>query len=176
MLNGAAERDGGHALEVGLVLGDGPGDGLLVGHDGACGVTLVDVPAAMLEPTPVDAHARGDEVAGGCEEAVGLKPSGVRPEDHGLELVAQAPPIEALGRGGNAQHLGGVEPGKHLGPGAGDRMVGLVHDEQLEELGGDLVEAPHQGLDGGDLDAVRQVLAVAGGDDAMGHTDLGERA
>jgi len=62
------------------------------------------------------------------------------------------------------------------GPGAGDSMVCLVNDQQLEEAGWDGVKAAGKGLDGCHLNRVAEVRAVAGGDDTVLATDRVERA
>jgi len=58
-----------------------------------------------------------------------------------------------------------------LGPGAGIAVVGLINDEQLEEIRRHQVLPAGQGLDAGDLDWGRQVHRAVGGDDAMAQAD-----
>lgn len=103
------------------------------------------------------------------------QPGGVGALDQGLELIAQAAAIKALGCRGDAKDMAALVMFQHLGPGAGDGMVGLINDQQLEEANRDLVEPPGQGLDGCDLNRVAEVLAVAGGDDAVIAADSVER-
>ena len=58
-----------------------------------------------------------------------------------------------------------------LGPGAGIAVVGLINDEQLEEIGRHPIQPAGQGLDAGDLDRGRKVHRAVGGDDAMAQAD-----
>jgi hypothetical protein len=116
-------------------------------------------------PREIDAR-RGKDPAWHQEALLG-EPTGVGAFDHHVELIVKAAAIKPLGRGGDAEDAGLGHGGQHLGPCAGDCVVGLVDDQQLEKAGWDGVKPPGEGLDGCHLNRVAEVHAVAIGDDPV---------
>ena len=165
--DGAAEGDGGAVvdrLNGAAVVGDGVSHGLPLAED-LLGLLVTFAGVVATDAGQVD--ARRCEDPGADEEALLGEPAGVGAGDEGVELIAEAAAVEPLWCGGDAEDVGPGHGGQHLGPGAGDGMVGLVDDQQLEEVGRDGVQPAGEGLDGCHLHALAEVLAVAGGDDAV---------
>lgn len=96
--------------------------------------------------------------------------------DESVELTAEAAAVESLWSSCDTKDARAWHCLEDFGPGAGDGMVCLIDDEELEEVRRDCVKATSEGLNAGDINVVgnvgdatglREVLSIASGDDAV---------
>jgi hypothetical protein len=87
--------------------------------------------------------------------------------DESVELTAEAAAVETLWSSCDTKDARAWHCLKDFGPGAGDGMVCLIDDEELEEVRRDCVKATSEGLNAGDANGLGEVLSIASSDDAV---------
>ena len=95
-------------------------------------------------------------------------------EHHGVEDRAEAFAVQPLRGCGDAEHLGVGRGVEDSAPHARGGVVGFVDDNQVDAV--EVIEPPHQGGDGGNLNRRGGILFMARGDELVVDAEGGERA